>query len=184
MAGILRKAGGQGAIRCLYARTAFQPRIISIGLTASTNRSFSSSSRSSSALQDAASTTDAATAAEVLTSQSSDASVSIFAPLVPYMEQLPQLMHLPPSTHSYALSIVILTIVARSCITLPVTLWQRTRTNRMVEQVLPRWEHLKERLPQVIAKRCRKQGLSYKQYEVELHKEVSKRRTLHRSYPE
>jgi inner membrane protein COX18 len=172
MAGILRKAGGQGAIRCLYARTAFQPRIISIGLTASTNRSFSSSSRSSSALQDAASTTDAATAAEVLTSQSSDASVSIFAPLVPYMEQLPQLMHLPPSTHSYALS------------TLPVTLWQRTRTNRMVEQVLPRWEHLKERLPQVIAKRCRKQGLSYKQYEVELHKEVSKRRTLHRSYPE
>lgn len=91
---------------------------------------------------------------------------------MPYLEQLPELLHLPPSAHSYAISIAIVTVLLRSCITLPAALWQRARTRRMVELVVPEWEKLKEELPRLVAKRCRKERKSYEEYEKTLKKEV------------
>jgi inner membrane protein COX18 len=110
-----------------------------------------------------------------MTKQLGESSSSYMEQLVPWFEQLPQLLHLPTSSHQYAISIVLLTIALRSAITLPVTLWQRKRAKRMVELVAPEWNRLKERLPESVAKRSRRQGLSYEAYEKELKKEVRKK---------
>lgn len=93
-------------------------------------------------------------------------------PYVQYIDQLPQLLHLPPSAHSYAISVAILTVVVRSCITLPISLWQRARMKRMEEFVAPRWEQIKKDLPVIVAKRSRREKKSYEEYEKELKKEV------------
>lgn len=109
---------------------------------------------------------------EGLAAQSSDASISLLSSYATYIDQLPQLLHLPPSTHAYAISIVLLTVTLRSIVTLPVTLWQRKRTKRMVDHVVPQWQDLKSTLPQMVAKRCRREKKSYEEYEKELKREV------------
>jgi len=122
-------------------------------------------------------TSTAADKIDTLAEQSNEASTSIMEPFIPLIEQLPELLHLPPSTHSYAISIVILTVILRTAITLPVTLWQRKRIRRMTELVVPKWNSLKVKLPELVAKRCRKQRKSYEEYEVELQKEVREKET-------
>ncbi|UZJ51934.1 hypothetical protein CBS101457_001254 [Exobasidium rhododendri] len=109
---------------------------------------------------------------ETLAEKGSESSSAIMEPLVPFIEHLPELLHLPPSAHNYAISIVLLTVLLRSVITLPVTLWQRRRTQRMIELVVPKWDLLKKSLPESVAKRSRRQGKSYEAYEKELGKEL------------
>jgi membrane protein insertase Oxa1/YidC/SpoIIIJ len=138
----------------------------------SRRRSFSSlgtpSLRNASPIASSSSTT-----LETIATQTSDASISMFEPLTPYVYQLPELLHLPPSAHSYAISIIAATIIIRTCVTLPVSLWQRARMRRLEEIVAPRWEVMKKELPVSVAKRSRKEKKSYKEYEAALKKEVS-----------
>lgn len=124
-------------------------------------------------------TTDASTSAspgsstlDTLSSQV-DLSTSLFAPVLPYIEQLPTWIGLTPGApHAYAVSLVVATIALRTAVTLPVTLWQRARTRRMAEVVGPQWEELKRDLPVDVGRRCRVQRKSHAEYKSELEKEM------------
>lgn len=133
----------------------------------------------SSAVSSSANASSSATTLDTLAASSdavgaADSTVtSMLAPLKPYIEALPAILHLPEGTpHAYALAIAITTVLLRSAVTLPITLWQRRRTRRMVQLVAPQWAQLKQTLPISVAKRCRKEGKSYEAYEKELQKEV------------
>jgi hypothetical protein len=70
-------------------------------------------------------------------------------------------------------TIILLTLILRSCFTLPVTLWQRRRLIRNATEVMPRMQEINNRLAGVVAKECRKKGMSYEAYQKELKRQVS-----------
>ncbi len=92
-------------------------------------------------------------------------------PWVPTIHNLADTLHLS-GPHAHALSIFVLAFAVRTAVTLPVTLWQRSKTRKLTEKVLPEWEIMKERIPQVVRARCRRAGMSYEQFNVEAQKEL------------
>lgn len=100
---------------------------------------------------------------------------NLITPLAPYLHDLPSTLHLSVFETSYpqAISILILTFLLRSTITLPISIWSRSRTRRMVELLLPEWNADKKKLPIQVLKRCRRAGKSYEEYQQELKAEVS-----------
>ncbi len=123
-------------------------------------------------------------AAPVLTSSATsavqqDAVVSQAAdtwlPFLPYLsetlQQLPSTLGIS-GPHATAVTIVLVTIVLRSSLTLPAALWQRARSQRMAELVLPEFEAAKKRLPVEIGRKMARKRASMKEYQLELNKEV------------
>lgn len=98
---------------------------------------------------------------------------SFFASFVPYIEQLPTYFGLSiDSPHAYVISIILATIAMRTTITLPLTIWQRRRTQRLTEIVGPKWEQMKRDLPIEVGRKCRVQKKTHEEYKVELMKRL------------
>lgn len=93
-------------------------------------------------------------------------------PWVPTIHNLADTLHLN-GPYAHALSIFVLAFAVRTIVTLPVTLWQRSKTRKLTEQVLPEWEIMKEQIPLAVRARCRRAGMSYEAFEKEAQKEVS-----------
>ncbi|CDW96918.1 hypothetical protein [Sporisorium scitamineum] len=92
-------------------------------------------------------------------------------PWVPTINNLADTMHLS-GPYAHALSIFILAFAVRTAVTLPMTLWQRSKTRKLTEKVLPEWEIMKERIPLAVRARCRRAGMSYEAFEAETQKEL------------
>ncbi|GAA5966507.1 hypothetical protein JCM3765_007593 [Sporobolomyces pararoseus] len=80
-------------------------------------------------------------------------------------------LSLPPSLSlSYATFIPLLTIFYRSLTTLPVVLWQRKRTRRFTELVIPRLKKQQMELALKTRDECRRLGKSYQEYQTTFKK--------------
>lgn len=90
---------------------------------------------------------------------------------MPTINNLADTMHLS-GPYAHALSIFILAFAVRTAVTLPMTLWQRGKTRKLTEKVLPEWEIMKERIPFVVRNRARRAGMSYEAFEAEAQKEL------------
>ncbi len=77
-----------------------------------------------------------------------------------------------PSGPSYAITIILVTLLVRTTTTLPTTLWSRARGRRLREEVKPKMEIVNARLAIEVMKECRRAGLGYDTYKVELKKRV------------
>lgn len=95
-------------------------------------------------------------------------------PWVPTIHNLADTLHLS-GPHAHALSIFILAFAVRTAVTLPVTLWQRAKTKKLTEHVLPEWEAMKEQIPLAVRVRCRRAGKSYEEFEAEVRKELKEK---------
>ncbi|GAA5913535.1 membrane insertase COX18 [Sporobolomyces salmoneus] len=84
-----------------------------------------------------------------------------------FLEPLSTLfLSLPPSLSlSYAAFIPLFTLFYRSLTTLPVVLWQRRRTRRFVEHVVPRLKKEQAKLEWETRDECRGLGKSYEEYQ-------------------
>lgn len=70
-------------------------------------------------------------------------------------------------------TIIVLTIVLRTCLTLPIAFWQRKRYARTRKYVLPAMKETNDRLAQELIPVCRRKGLDYDGYKKELKRQVS-----------
>ncbi|PWZ00919.1 hypothetical protein BCV70DRAFT_199286 [Testicularia cyperi] len=110
----------------------------------------------------------ASTAAEVV---AANGGFELLQPWVPTIHNLADTLHFS-GPHAHALSIFAVAFAVRTVVTLPVTLWQRSKTRKLSEKVLPEWKILKEQIPQTVRARCRRSGKSYEEFEVEVRKEL------------
>lgn len=99
-----------------------------------------------------------------------------------YLEPLSNvLLSLPPSLGlSYAAFIPIATILLRTTTTLPITLWQRRRTRRLVDEVMPLVRDAQARLSLTTRDECRRAGKSFEEYQAIFKKRVSDTALLRR----
>ncbi|PWN42053.1 hypothetical protein IE81DRAFT_290862 [Ceraceosorus guamensis] len=108
-------------------------------------------------------------------------------PVVDLLCNLPSILHLEWISHPYAISILIFTFALRTTFTLPMTLWARSRQQRLVDKVLPEWNTLKERLPDTVRRECRARGDSFEQFQKEFRRrsksELKTLLTVHRCAP-
>ncbi|GAA5841317.1 hypothetical protein JCM11251_001623 [Rhodosporidiobolus azoricus] len=75
-------------------------------------------------------------------------------------------LSLPPALHlSYAAFIPLFTLFYRSTTTLPITLWQRRRTRKFTEVVLPLVRKEQGRIALETRDECRRAGKSYEEYQ-------------------
>lgn len=79
--------------------------------------------------------------------------------------------YLPSVCDSYSVSIVLLVLALRAGFTLPVTLWQRRRSDRLQRVVVPKMEEWAKQARERLRHQCRKQGKSYEEY-VEIYNEA------------
>lgn len=70
-------------------------------------------------------------------------------------------------------TIILLTLLVRTGVTLPVTLWQRARARRTREIIVPEMKRLNDELAGPVARECRKAGMGYEEYKRELKRQVS-----------
>lgn len=78
-----------------------------------------------------------------------------------------------PGSISYSALIVLLTLVLRSSITLPLTVWSRRRVRRVAELVVPRVKAWSARAKYALRAEYRKENRSYEDYVKELNARVS-----------
>ena len=136
-----------------------------------------SASPSSSLPSNEAATSSTSSAVNTATDSVADTDVAsagfeFLEPWVPTIHNLADTLHLS-GPYAHALSIFVLAFSVRTLVTLPVTIWQRSKTRKLTEHVLPEWEIMKEQIPLVARAKCRRAGMSYEAFEVEVKKEVS-----------
>lgn len=112
-----------------------------------------------------------------VSSLASDSWFSFVSPLSEAIQAIPGVLHLS-GPYASSISLIIMTLAVRSSVSLPIAVWQRGRTARMLEKVLPEWEEAKEQLPTEIGKRMARKRATRKEYVLELHKAVSPGQTL------
>lgn len=97
-----------------------------------------------------------------------------------YLEPLSTIfLSLPPTLSlSYAAFIPLFTILYRTATTLPVVLWQRRRTRRFAELVIPRLKKEQGELALKTRDECRRLGKSYEEYQKVFQKRVRSKITL------
>ncbi|GAA5856153.1 hypothetical protein JCM8547_003006 [Rhodosporidiobolus lusitaniae] len=84
-------------------------------------------------------------------------------------------LSLPPAVSlSYATSIPLFTLLYRSTTTLPITLWQRRRTRRFAEVVMPLLKKEQGRIALETRDECRRAGKSYEEYQEVFKKKAKK----------
>lgn len=92
---------------------------------------------------------------------------TLLQPLSTYLVELP-----PALALSYAVFIPLATLALRTSLTLPTTLWQRARTRKFAEVVMPEIRIAQERARFDVRRECRAAGLDYEQYQVAFKKRV------------
>ncbi|SOV07153.1 related to COX18 - mitochondrial inner membrane protein required for membrane insertion of C-terminus of Cox2p [Ustilago sp. UG-2017a] len=135
-----------------------------------------SASPSSSLPSNEAATSSTSSAVNTATDSVADTDVAsagfeFLEPWVPTIHNLADTLHLS-GPYAHALSIFVLAFSVRTLVTLPVTIWQRSKTRKLTEHVLPEWEIMKEQIPLVARAKCRRAGMSYEAFEVEVKKEL------------
>lgn len=91
-------------------------------------------------------------------------------------------LSLPPALSlSYAAFIPLFTLFYRSTTTLPVVLWQRKRTRKFTDVVLPLLRREQGRIALETRDECRRAGKSYEEYQKVFQKKV---RSLHSCFCE
>ncbi|ORY83517.1 hypothetical protein BCR35DRAFT_331167 [Leucosporidium creatinivorum] len=89
------------------------------------------------------------------------------------------LLSLPPSLGlSYVAFIPLVTLLIRGGSTLPLTLWQRKRTRRYQEKVLPEIRKRQEILALEVRDSCRRAGKSFEEYKKEYAKRAKKEASI------
>ncbi|EPQ27485.1 uncharacterized protein PFL1_05023 [Pseudozyma flocculosa PF-1] len=133
---------------------------------------------STSAALAAASTTTTTTATALAEATPSDAlastsqfGFSFLEPWAPTLHSLADTLHIT-GPYAHAISIFALAFAVRTVFTLPMTLWQRRRTQRMTELVVPEWTAYKASAPTVVRARCRRAGKSYEEFQKELQADL------------
>ncbi|SPO24966.1 related to COX18 - mitochondrial inner membrane protein required for membrane insertion of C-terminus of Cox2p [Ustilago trichophora] len=119
-----------------------------------------------SSAETASTTTQAVAEPEIVT-----AGFEFLEPWVPTIQNLAETLHFT-GPHANALAIFVLAFAVRTVVTLPVTLWQRSKTRKLTEQVLPEWEIMKEQIPLQVRAKCRRAGMSYEAFHKEAQKEL------------
>ncbi|WVQ62307.1 uncharacterized protein L199_000446 [Kwoniella botswanensis] len=83
----------------------------------------------------------------------------------------------------YGVSIICITLLVRTMFTLPVSLWQRKRALKTKQIVEPELKIINERLAKSIARDYRKAGKGYKEYLLEVRRQVAKAQSaLHKKH--
>ncbi|WVW82179.1 hypothetical protein I302_104185 [Kwoniella bestiolae CBS 10118] len=83
----------------------------------------------------------------------------------------------------YGVSIICITLLVRTVFTLPVSLWQRKRALKTKQIVEPELKIVNERLAKFIAREYRQQGKGYKEYLLEVRRQVAKAQSaLHKKH--
>ncbi|BGP41634.1 Cytochrome c oxidase assembly protein cox18, mitochondrial [Rhodotorula kratochvilovae] len=84
-------------------------------------------------------------------------------------------LSLPPALSlSYAAFIPLFTLFYRSTTTLPIVLWQRKRTRRFADVVMPLLRREQGRLALETRNKCRREGKSYEEYQALFKKKAKK----------
>lgn len=78
-----------------------------------------------------------------------------------------------PHPLGYGTTLILLTLIVRTAFTLPVSLWQKKRAKKMQSIIAPEMKAINEHLAETVAKECRKKGVGYAEYLVELRRQVS-----------
>ncbi|SNX82290.1 related to COX18 - mitochondrial inner membrane protein required for membrane insertion of C-terminus of Cox2p [Melanopsichium pennsylvanicum] len=178
VAGIRTRAGVRPTARPHLPRSSFSDRVSAHshrGLVSSAAPLSASPSQLPRSSPDAvgSSVDSTTTASQVVTeSELVSGGFEFLQPYVPTIHNLADTLHLS-GPYAHALSIFILAFAVRTVVTLPVTLWQRSKTRKLTEHVLPEWEVMKEQIPLKVRARSRRAGLSYEAFEKEAQKEVS-----------
>lgn len=77
-------------------------------------------------------------------------------------------LHMPQSalcpTSTYASTIILLVLAIRSGVTLPVNLWQRSRSHRLQHEVAPQMESWALKAREELRVKCRRENKSYEEY--------------------
>lgn len=76
-------------------------------------------------------------------------------------------------TPSYLVSVFAIAVVLRSCLTVPVQLWQRKRIERLNEVVNPEIKSLNDKIALQVLVHAKREGWSHEQYVAEVKKKVS-----------
>lgn len=82
-------------------------------------------------------------------------SISVLDPLAKHMMSLPEMAGLTELglAYPYTLSVIALTLSLRSLISVPLTLWQRKRNDRLTKIVMPEWQVWQKQIPASIWQR-------------------------------
>nr|CDI51847.1 cytochrome c oxidase biogenesis-related protein [Melanopsichium pennsylvanicum 4] len=177
VAGIRTRAGVRPTARPHLPRSSFSDRVSAHshrGLVSSAAPLSASPSQLPRSSPDAvgSSVDSTTTASQVVTeSELVSGGFEFLQPYVPTIHNLADTLHLS-GPYAHALSIFILAFAVRTVVTLPVTLWQRSKTRKLTEHVLPEWEVMKEQIPLKVRARSRRAGLSYEAFEKEAQKEL------------
>ncbi|WWD09295.1 hypothetical protein V865_007418 [Kwoniella europaea PYCC6329] len=105
---------------------------------------------------------------------------TIFDPIIdPLSSFLLEINH----PFGYGVSIICITLLVRTIFTLPVSLWQRKRALKTKQIVEPELKIINETLAKSIARDYRKAGKGYKEYLLEVRRQVAKAQSaLHRKH--
>ncbi|KAK6905590.1 hypothetical protein I203_106420 [Kwoniella mangroviensis CBS 8507] len=105
---------------------------------------------------------------------------TIFDPVIdPLSSLLLEINH----PFGYGISIICITLLVRTIFTLPVSLWQRKRALKTKQIVEPELKIINERLAKSIARDYRKAGKGYKEYLLEVRRQVAKAQSaLHKKH--
>ncbi|WWD18052.1 hypothetical protein CI109_102499 [Kwoniella shandongensis] len=96
---------------------------------------------------------------------------SFLDPIVNPLSDL--LLHQLPHPLGYGTTIILLTLLVRTTITLPISIWQRKRALRAQRLVQPELKAINERLAISLRDEFRKRGASYNQYLTELRRQLA-----------
>lgn len=93
--------------------------------------------------------------------------------LDPLIHPLSEALLSIPHPLGYGTTLILLTLIVRTAFTLPVSLWQKKRAKKMQIVVAPEMKIINEHLAETVAKECRKKGVGYAEYLIELRRQVS-----------
>ncbi|GAA5893066.1 hypothetical protein JCM5296_003063 [Sporobolomyces johnsonii] len=104
-------------------------------------------------------------------------------PASTYLEPLTTVfLSLPPALSlSYAAFIPLFTVFYRSITTIPITLWQRRRTRKFAEVVMPEVRSAQARIALETRDECRRAGKSYEEYQKIFQKKARVTLPVHQS---
>ncbi|KIR82074.1 hypothetical protein I306_00945 [Cryptococcus gattii EJB2] len=88
-----------------------------------------------------------------------------------------------PHPLGYGTTLILLTLIVRTAFTLPVSLWQKKRAKKMQSIIAPEMKAINEHLAETVAKECRKKGVGYAEYLVELRRQLRKaQKAVHKKH--
>ncbi|OWZ55704.1 hypothetical protein C349_01906 [Cryptococcus neoformans var. grubii Br795] len=103
--------------------------------------------------------------------------------LDPLIHPLSEALLSIPHPLGYGTTLILLTLIVRTAFTLPVSLWQKKRAKKMQIVVAPEMKIINEHLAETVAKECRKKGVGYAEYLIELRRQLRKaQKAVHKKH--